>query len=186
MADRLHNRAASSLDTKTQRVERLGLASETLEIEYRRVAFRGMMMRAFILAAGLALSVIGTASATVVDTGADAQKSCRAFTEGSFHDNDEAKSAGACEGMVETAMVFSPNMPAEVRGCPPAQGSVLESAKVLLRYLDNNPDRLEEAGITVTLEAFRDAWPCRGDDPESPQPKKRAPKKSRQQQQQQQ
>lgn len=139
-------------------------------------------MRVYLVAASLALSVIGTAGATVVDTGTDTQKACRAFTDGSFHDNDEAKSAGACEGMVETAMVFSPNMPADVRGCPPAQGSVLESAKVLLRYLDNNPDRLTEPGITLALEAFRDAWPCRGDDPDTvpPPPKKRAPKKLKQ------
>jgi hypothetical protein len=84
--------------------------------------------------------------------------------------------------MVETAMVFSPNMPADVRGCPPPQGSVLESAKVLVRYLENNPDRLEEAGITVALEAFRDAWPCRGDDDDTPgsKPKKRASKKPKQ------
>jgi hypothetical protein len=142
------------------------------------------MMRTLILvvAAGLALSVIGTASGTVVDTGADAQKACQALIEGSFHDYDVARSAGACEAMVETAMVFSPNMPADVRGCPPPQGSVLESAKVLVRYLDNNPDRLEEAGITVALEAFRDAWPCRGDDDGTTgsKTKKRASKKPKQ------
>jgi Rap1a immunity proteins len=142
------------------------------------------MMRTLILvvAAGLALSVIGTANGSVVDAGADAQKSCQALIEGSFHDYDVARSAGACEAMVETAMVFSPNMPADVRGCPPPQGSVLESAKVLVRYLENNPDRLEEAGITVALEAFRDAWPCRGDDDDTPgsKPKKRASKKPKQ------
>jgi hypothetical protein len=81
--------------------------------------------------------------------------------------------------MIETTMLFSPNLPADTRACPPAQGSVLQSAKVLLRYLDNNPDRLNEPGITVAIEAFRDAWPCRGDDAESPggpRQKKRVPK----------
>jgi hypothetical protein len=143
-------------------------------------------MKAYIVAAGLALSVIGSASGTVVDSGTDAQKYCRALVGSSFQGSDEARSSGACEGMVETAMVFSPNLPAELRGCPPAQGSVLESVKVLLRYLDNNPDRLDEAGITLTFEAFRDAWPCRGDDADvaggagQPKPKKRTAKKSKQ------
>jgi Rap1a immunity proteins len=141
-------------------------------------------MRAYIIAASLALSVIGNASGTVVDTGADAQRYCQPLIEGSFHDYDEARSAGSCEGMVETTMTFSPNLPADVRACPPAQGSILESVKVLLRYLDKNPDRLNEAGITLTIEAFRDAWPCYGDDAEAPggsgpRPKKRAPKKSK-------
>ena len=139
-------------------------------------------MRAYIIAAGLALSVIGSARGTVVDNGADAQKSCQFLVEGSFRDSDEARAAGACEGMIETAMVFAPNMPADSRACAPAQGSVLESAKTLLRYLDKNPDRLNEAGITVAIAALRDAWPCEGDDATAsgrsgPKPKKRAVKK---------
>ena len=140
-------------------------------------------MRVYIIAAGLTLSLIGTASATVVDAGTDAQRSCELLVQGSFRDQGEARSAGTCEGMIETAMLFSPNLPAEVRACPPAQGSVLQSAKVLLRYLENNPDRVSEPGITIAIEAFRDAWPCHGDDAESSiqtKPKKRTPKKSKQ------
>jgi Rap1a immunity proteins len=140
-------------------------------------------MRVYIIAAGLTLSLIGTASATVVDAGTDAQRSCELLVQGSFRDQGEARSAGSCEGMIETAMLFSPNLPPEVRACPPAQGSVLQSAKVLLRYLEKNPDRVSEPGITIAIEAFRDAWPCHGDDAESSiqtKPKKRTPKKSKQ------
>jgi hypothetical protein len=139
-------------------------------------------MRVYIIAAVLALSIIGNASGSAVDNGADAQKYCRSLVDGGFQDSEAARAAGTCEGMLETAMVFSPNMPADVRACPPAQGSVVESAKVLLRYLDKNPARLSEAGITVAIEALRDAWPCEGDDASAPvgsgpKPKKRAPKK---------
>ena len=137
-------------------------------------------MWVYIIVAALALSVIGKACATVVDSGTEAQKSCELLVQGSFRDQGEARSAGSCEGMIETAMLFSPNLPADVRACPPAQGSALESAKVLLRYLDNNPGRLNQPGITIAIEAFRDAWPCRGDDaelPAGPRPKKRVPKK---------
>jgi hypothetical protein len=138
-------------------------------------------MRVYIIAASLALSVIGKASGSVVDTGADARRSCELLVEGSFHDYGEARSAGACEGMIETAMYFSPSLLPDVRACPPALGSTLESAKVLLRYLDQNPDRLEAPGITLAFEAFRDAWPCQGDDAGGPghKPKKRVPKKSK-------
>ncbi len=140
-------------------------------------------MRVYIIVAALTLSVIGTGKATVVDKGTDALKSCDLLIQDSFHDYGEARSAGSCEGMIETAMLFSPNLPANIRACPPAQGSILQSAKVLLRYLENNPDRLKEPGITVAIEAFRDAWPCRGDDGDSSigtGPKKRASKKSKQ------
>jgi hypothetical protein len=136
-------------------------------------------MRAYIIAAGLALSVIGNANGTVVDAGTDAQKSCQALVDGG-----DARLAGACEGMIETAMVFAPNMPADSRGCPPAQGSVLESAKVMLRYLDNHPDRLSEAGITLAIESFRDTWPCQDTSApavsSAPKPKKHVSKKPKQ------
>ena len=141
-------------------------------------------MRLYIIVASQAFSVMGGARGTVVDSGADAQRYCQLLIEGSFHDYDEARAAGSCEGMIETAMLFSPNMPADVRACPPGQGSILESVKVLLRYLDNNPDRLNEPGITLAIEAFRNDWPCLGDDAEAsggsgPRPKKRVPKKSK-------
>ena len=135
-------------------------------------------MRVYVIIAGLALSGIGMASATVVDAGTDAQRSCELLVQGSFRDNGEARSAGSCEGMIETAMLFAPNLPADVRGCPPAQGSTLESVKVLLRYLEKNPDRLNEAGITLAIEAFRDAWPCQGDDALAGPKQKKHPKKS--------
>jgi len=139
-------------------------------------------MRVHVIVAGLILAVIGKASATVVDKATDAQKSCELLVQNSFRNQDEARSAGVCEGMIETAMLFSPNLPANVRACPPAQGSPLQSAKVFLAYLDNNPDRASEPGITVAIEAFRDAWPCHGDDAGSSTgtgPKKRAPKKNK-------
>jgi Ssp1 endopeptidase immunity protein Rap1a len=155
----------------------------SLQPGFGHAGIRGTkIMRVYIIAASVALSVIGKASGTVVDTGADAQRSCELLVEGSFHDNGEARSAGACEGMLETAMSFSPNLPPDVRACPPAQGSVLESAKVLLRYLDQNPDRLEVPGLTLAIEAFRDSWPCQGDDAGPSgrsKAKKRAPKKSK-------
>ncbi|UQD70590.1 hypothetical protein JEY40_32290 [Bradyrhizobium japonicum] len=143
-----------------------------------RAGIRGTRMRVHMIVAGLILAIMGKASATVVDKGTDAQKSCELLVKNSLRNQDEARSAGACEGMIETAMIFSPNLPADVRACPPAQGSPLQSAKVFLQYLDNNPDRANEPGITVAIEAFRDAWPCRGDDAGTGL-KKRAPKKSK-------
>ena len=137
-------------------------------------------MRVYLVVAGLVLSIIGRGNASVVDKGTDAQKSCGLLVQNSFRDQGEARSAGACEGMIETAVIFSPNLPANVRACPPAQGSALQGAKVFLRYLDNNPDRAKEPGITVAIEAFRDAWPCQGDDADSSGGRKRAAKKLKQ------
>ena len=78
-------------------------------------------MRAYVIAAGLALSVMGNARGSVVDTGADAQKYCQSLVDGGFQDSGASRGAGSCEGMIETAMVFAPNMPADVRTCPGAR-----------------------------------------------------------------
>ena len=139
-------------------------------------------MRLYIIVGSLAFLMAGHARGTVVDSGTDAQKDCQLLVEGSFSDHDKARYAGSCEGMLETAMYFAPSLLPEVRACPPAQGSIVESAKVLLLYLDHNPDRLNQPGITLAFEAFRDAWPCQGDDAgatrgSKARPTKRAPKK---------
>ena len=137
-------------------------------------------MRVHFIVVGLAFLIVGEARGTVVDSGTDAQRDCQLFVAGSFGEYRDARSAGSCEGMIETAMYFAPSLLPDVRACPPAQGSILESAKVLLRYLDHNPDRLDEPGITLAFEAFREAWPCHGDDAGAtakPGPKKRVPKK---------
>jgi len=83
--------------------------------QLRRVRTR---MRVHMIVAGLVLALIGKASATVVDKGTDAQKSCELLVQNSFRNQDEARSAGACEGMIETTMLFAPNLPADVRACP--------------------------------------------------------------------
>jgi hypothetical protein len=139
-------------------------------------------MRLYIVVASLAFLIAGNAWGTVVDAGTDAQKDCQLFVEGSFSDYDKAQSAGSCEGMIETAMYFAPSLLPDVRACPPAQGSLVESAKVLLLYLDHNPHRINQPGITLAFEAFRDAWPCQGDDAgvttgSKLKPKNRVPKK---------
>jgi Rap1a immunity proteins len=138
-----------------------------------------MTMRVHVIVAGLALLTVGDAKGSVVDTGTDAQSECQLWVDGY-----DSRAAGRCEGMLETAMYFSPSMPADVRACPPQQGSILESAKVMLRYMRQNPDRLSEPGITLAIEAFRDAWPCHDDGSEAtagskPGQKKRAPKKTK-------
>ena len=141
-----------------------------------------MRIHIIVIVASLAFLIVGAARGTVVDTATDAQRDCQLFVEGSFSDYDRARSAGTCEGMLETAMYFAPSLLPDVRACPPAQGSILESARVLLRYLDHNPDRLNAPGITVAFEAFRDAWPCQGDDAGAtakPKPKKSVPKRSK-------
>jgi hypothetical protein len=186
-------RASTSIDQCASRTRQDDRRSRYLSVVHGSIAANqvrvnycagsGIPMRVYIIVAGLVLSIIGRGSATVVDKGTDAQRSCELLVQNSFRNQDEARSAGACEGMIETAMLFSPNLPADVRACPPTQGSILQSAKVFLRYIDNNPDRVSEPGITIAIEAFRDAWLCHGDDAESSigtGPKKRAPKKSKQ------
>src|ERR1700738_160648 len=186
-------RASTSIDQCASRTRQDDRRSRYLSVVHGSIAANqvrvnycagsGIPMRVYIIVAGLVLSIIGRGSATVVDKGTDAQRSCELLVQNSFRNQDEARSAGACEGMIETAMLFSPNLPADVRACPPTPGSILQRAKVFLRTTENKRERVSEPGITIAIEAFRDAWLWHGDDAEKSigtGPKKRAPKKSKQ------
>lgn len=96
------------------------IAAYSMPASYR-AGIRGTWMRVHMIVAGLILAIIGKANATVVDKGTDAQKSCELLVKNSPRNQDEARSAGVCEGMIETAMLFSPNLPADVRACPRAR-----------------------------------------------------------------
>src|SRR5260370_8275552 len=96
-------------------------------------------MRVYIIVASLALSVIGTASGTVVDTGADAQRYCELLVEGSFHDYGAPRSPAACEGITETARFFSPNRPPDTQACPPAPRALLAKRRFSIPNGSHHP-----------------------------------------------
>jgi hypothetical protein len=70
------------------------------------------------------------------------------------HNASEAQKQGFCAGAVEGIGHVDPGI------CTP-MGSTLEQwIRVVIRYIDSRPARLQEDFYKLAQEALRDAWPC--------------------------
>src|SRR5262245_31054242 len=63
--------------------------------------------------------------------------------------------AGRCAGIIETLRFTG------FRTCIPQETTNGQVGNVLLRYLDQHPQRLHENFKVLAVEALQRAWPCR-------------------------
>ena len=99
------------------------------------------------------------------DTGAEMAGHCRAFLSEKLAP-EQSYGAGKCFGLVygvtdtlKTAHLVSPEA---VSVCIPIEGFTMgQAARILLRYLDDHPETLNESSSTLAIKAFRRAYPCK-------------------------
>jgi hypothetical protein len=80
---------------------------------------------------------------------------CRALVE-----NDptgDMMQIGACAGAVRATLDISR---AVGKVCPPADGGVLESARVVIMFVDEKPERRSEHFGPLAMTALGYRWPC--------------------------
>jgi hypothetical protein len=85
---------------------------------------------------------------------------CRLFVSQSLDDISQAVYIGQCMGAVRSIMVAGPIFDGAYRFCPPTNASTWQGAKVMLKYVDDNPAKMNEDFFIIGLIAFRAAWPC--------------------------
>ena len=68
---------------------------------------------------------------------------------------DSPYAQGLCAGKVEAIAVFATGI------CYPAEVTVGQMIRVVVRYIDERPARLHENFLILADEAMRAAWPCR-------------------------
>jgi type 1 fimbria pilin len=72
---------------------------------------------------------------------------------------------GAClatvQTVVELMMGLDESLPAELRLCVPAEMTTGQGAKVAVKYMQENPELLHKGGVTLTLMAMQNAYPCK-------------------------
>lgn len=110
-----------------------------------------MLCTAFAL---LALCISGTsASAQDVNSGNHMLPSCKALTVKG--DASEPFAQGICSGTIDGLFYAGAGL------CPPDGVTVGQMTRVVVKYLEQNPQRLHEDFKKLALEAMRRAWPCR-------------------------
>ena len=75
---------------------------------------------------------------------------------------DSALSAGVCVGAIETLLMLyaTASLAGPTTICVPNNVSTGQLVRVVIRYMDARPERLNESFALLAIEAFRAAWPC--------------------------
>jgi hypothetical protein len=73
---------------------------------------------------------------------------------------NDARKSGFCLGFVDAILGLGNDLAEPDRFCLP-NGVTLERAiRVLVKYLDEHPERTSEDALTLSLRVFKAAWPC--------------------------
>src|SRR6202043_1588115 len=112
---------------------------------------------AFVLASFLALR--STAAAQSPDGGV---LGCKAFAEGRANTQPQLYGMQS-HGVVHGVVAVGPLLPANLQFCPPEASSASQLARVVVQYVEAQPERMHEDFRQLTLEAFHEAWPCKSE-----------------------
>jgi hypothetical protein len=74
--------------------------------------------------------------------------------------SDNSFSQGTCAGAVAAQLFDSSSLRPEMKSCPPTDVTVAQGVRVVVAYLEANPQRLHESFQALTILAFRTTWPC--------------------------
>ncbi|MGD1062894.1 MAG: Rap1a/Tai family immunity protein [Terracidiphilus sp.] len=85
----------------------------------------------------------------------------------------DAIHTGMCLGLVRGAMdmmtlwerVDSNHSQSRFHGCIPTEVSLLEAIKVVMKYLNDHPERLHERDSFLIVSALTEAYPCHASSP---------------------
>lgn len=67
---------------------------------------------------------------------------------------------GQCGGIIDTLMWVGSSLPEPNRFCPPAHIPPSQAHRVVLRYLEQHPEKLHEGFKGLAFSALMEAWPC--------------------------
>jgi hypothetical protein len=126
-------------------------------------------MKRFIFVALVLVLALPSACTHAQDTGIDLQHECQAVLA-TDRTTEQSIQASHCLGYISGA-AFSISMwqgfnkgksrgLEDVPACLPEKGTNEEYIKVVLRYLDKNPNRLHVSYGVLVFLAFNDAYPC--------------------------
>jgi hypothetical protein len=70
-------------------------------------------------------------------------------------------SEGQCMGVVSAMIAAGPLLGPENRSCPPEGVNIGQGTRVVIRFLDANPNLLHYDFRSLVMLALKTAWPCK-------------------------
>lgn len=113
------------------------------------------LLIALVLVAPITTS---TAVAGFGTTGNDLYESCKQFTAGDKPPKDtmEAVNIGGCVAYVSSVMYLRENLGM----CIPKGVTLLQGIKVILKFMDNHPEALNQPFPAIVYWGLNEAFPC--------------------------
>jgi hypothetical protein len=90
-------------------------------------------------------------------SGNDMIKACHGVLEIDRPGANEALIQGVCMGTVFTLMQLGPTA---LGFCPPSSSTNYQGVRVVLKFVEDKPERLNEEFVGLAIDALRQAWPC--------------------------
>lgn len=116
-----------------------------------------------VIAAVALVGMLGSATA-VATSGNELSEQCQALIKDPTPPSKYFASgmcAGYINGIIDGLGIAKVLSPGRVAICFPDRGfTSFQAAKVVQRYLDTHPERLNEDAVVLTSTAFRQAFPC--------------------------
>src|SRR5919204_1523746 len=119
------------------------------------------------LALGTAIGLIATSALAQQDDKLTAKyllPYCRdAITNKAPTMSSDAVMQGMCVGMVDALDFLMSELPPEdkeYRSCPPSDATLKQTVQVVIKYIDEQPERMNESFKKLAIETIREAWPC--------------------------
>ena len=96
-------------------------------------------------------------------TGNQIQNQCqnaeRLFNQ-SQGDERDFYNSGFCTGFIDGFLDLGPLLDKQLRFCSDPEVTIEQANHVLLKYLNEHPERTHENAYRLALQAFKEAWPC--------------------------
>ena len=77
--------------------------------------------------------------------------------------SSDAVMQGMCVGMVDALDFLMSELPEEdkkYRSCPPSDATLKQTVQVVIKYINERPERMNESFKKLAIEAIREPWPC--------------------------
>lgn len=123
------------------------------------------------LVAVVLVGMLGSGAAMAADAGFDGNEllmQCQYYiklVDGGTVKTNAHFSAGACGGFVHgvlaTTLFYSDELKKDEKFCVPNNATYAQLVRVVVKYLTDNPKRLNETQMVLTWAALRDAYPCK-------------------------
>ena len=125
-------------------------------------------MRPRLTVAALLMAILpGPAGAQVSPFSANTiVPGCRAMLVAAGQPNlqmtaETAVLVGTCIGIVAETMWSGDFLKESMRSCAPVDSNVAQAIRIILKYLDSQPEFLFQDFRMLTVSALHQAWPCR-------------------------